>query len=97
MVLLVGLVMVGKVNNMLNVVFVVELELLDIYCIVGCEGLIFVWYVYDGLIYKDLNSGEFLLVLVESWICFDFMMIEFMLCQGVKFYDGMNFIVEDVV
>lgn len=95
--LLAGPAMAGKADNTLNVAFGAEPEPLDTYRIAGREGLILARHVYDGLIYKDLNSGEFLPALAESWTRPDPMTIEFKLRQGVKFHDGTDFTAEDVV
>ncbi|MDO5603577.1 MAG: ABC transporter substrate-binding protein [Paracoccus sp. (in: a-proteobacteria)] len=95
--MLTGPAQAGKADNTLNIAFAAEPEPLDTYKIAGREGLILARHVYDGLIYKDLNSGEFLPALAESWSRPDPMTIEFRLRQGVKFHNGADFSAEDVL
>lgn len=89
--------MAGKADNTLNVAFALEPEPLDTYKIAGREGLILARHVYDGLVYKDLATGEFKGALAESWSRPDPMTIEFKLRTGVKFHNGADFSANDVV
>ncbi len=95
--LLAGPALAGKADNTLNVAFAAEPEPLDTYKIAGREGLILARHVYDGLVYKDMATGEFLPALAESWTRPDPMTIEFKLRQGVKFHNGADFTADDVV
>jgi peptide/nickel transport system substrate-binding protein len=89
--------MAGKADNTLNVAFAAEPEPLDTYKIAGRQGLILARHVYDGLIYKDLNTGEFLPALAESWSQPEDGVMEFKLRQGVTFHNGAAFTADDVV
>ena len=48
--------MAGKADDTLNAAFALEPEALDTYKIAGREGLILARHIYDGLLYKDLDS-----------------------------------------
>ncbi|MEX1236463.1 MAG: ABC transporter substrate-binding protein [Roseovarius sp.] len=89
--------MAGKDNNTLNVAFSAEPEPLDTYKIAGREGLILARHIYDGLLYKDLDTGEIMPALAESWEFTDTLTMEFTLRQGVKFHNGADFTADDVV
>ncbi|MET1416593.1 ABC transporter substrate-binding protein [Roseibium sp. HPY-6] len=87
----------GKDDNTLNVAFAAEPEPLDTYKIAGREGLILTRHIYDGLLYKDLDTGEILPALAESWEFTGPLTIEFTLRKGVKFHNGAAFSADDVV
>ena len=87
----------GKADNTLNVAFALEPEPLDAYKIAGREGLILARHVYDGLVYKEIGTGEFKGALAESWFRPDPITIEFKLRTGVKFHNGADFSADDVV
>ncbi|WFE89886.1 ABC transporter substrate-binding protein [Roseibium porphyridii] len=87
----------GKAENTLNVAFAAEPEPLDTYKIAGREGLILARHIYDGLLYKDLDTGEFKPALAESWEFTGPLTMEFDLRQGVKFHNGADFTADDVV
>ncbi|UTW12028.1 ABC transporter substrate-binding protein [Marinobacterium rhizophilum] len=87
----------SKAEDTLNVAFSSEPEALDTYKIAGREGLILSRHIYDGLLYKDLDTGEFKPALAESWAFTDPMTIEFKLRQGVKFHNGADFSADDVL
>lgn len=86
-----------KANNTLNVAFAAEPEPLDTYRIAGREGLILARHIYDGLLYKNLDTGEIVPALAENWEFTGPLTLEFNLRQGVKFHDGSDFTAEDVV
>ncbi|WP_138466943.1 ABC transporter substrate-binding protein [Poseidonocella sp. HB161398] len=86
-----------KAGNTLNVAFAAEPEPLDPYKIAGRQGLILARHVFDGLVYKDLDSGTFLPALAESWSRPEPMVLEFKLRQGVTFHNGAAFTADDVV
>nr|WP_067290644.1 ABC transporter substrate-binding protein [Marinobacterium profundum] len=87
----------GKTDDTLNVAFSAEPEALDTYKIAGREGLILARHLYDGLLYKDLDTGEFKPALAESWEFTDPLTIELKLRQGVKFHNGASFSADDVL
>jgi peptide/nickel transport system substrate-binding protein len=87
----------GKSDDTLNVAFAGEVEPLDNYKIAGREGLILVRHVFDGLLYKDLDTGEIKPALAKSWRFVDPTTMEFELREGVKFHNGAAFNADDVV
>lgn len=93
----VGPALADKASNTLNVAFSAEPEPLDTYKIAGREGLILARHVYDGLLYKDLESGTFKPALAESWEQTGPLTMEFTLRKGVKFHNGADFTADDVV
>ncbi|MFT3689594.1 ABC transporter substrate-binding protein [Paenirhodobacter sp.] len=86
-----------KASDTLNVAFALEPEPLDTYKIAGREGLILARHVYDGLVYKDMDSGTFKGLLAESWSQPDPLTMEFILRKGVTFHNGAAFTADDVV
>ncbi|RWR07330.1 ABC transporter substrate-binding protein [Paenirhodobacter populi] len=90
-------VMANKADDTLNVAFALEPEPLDTYKIAGREGLILARHVYDGLIYKDMDTGTFKGLLAESWTQPDPLTMEFKLRQDVTFHNGAHFGADDVV
>ncbi|MBY6005251.1 ABC transporter substrate-binding protein [Salipiger bermudensis] len=86
-----------KASNTLNVAFAAEPEPLDTYKIAGRQGLILARHIYDGLLYKNLDTGEIVPALAESWEFTGPLTMEFTLRQGVKFHNGADFTADDVV
>ena len=86
-----------KASNTLNVAFAAEPEPLDTYKIAGRQGLILARHIYDGLLYKNLDTGEIVPALAESWEFTGPLTMEFTLRQGVKFHNGADFTAADVV
>jgi peptide/nickel transport system substrate-binding protein len=86
-----------KASNTLNVAFAAEPEPLDTYKIAGREGLILARHIYDGLLYKNLDTGEIVPALAESWEFTGPLTMEFTLRQGVTFHNGAEFSADDVV
>lgn len=87
----------GKADDTLNVAFALEPEALDTYKIAGREGLILARHIYDGLLYKDLDTGEIKPALASAWRLVDPMTMEFDLREGVTFHNGAKFSADDVV
>ena len=73
----------GKSDDTLNAAFAAEPEPLDNYKIAGREGLILARHVFDGLLYKDLDTGEIKPALAKAWRFADPMTMEFDLREGV--------------
>ena len=86
-----------KASNTLNVAFAAEPEPLDTYKIAGRQGLILARHIYDGLLYKNLDTGEIVPALAESWEFTGPLTMEFTLRQGVKFHNGADLTADDVV
>ncbi|GAB5378305.1 MAG: ABC transporter substrate-binding protein [Acuticoccus sp.] len=87
----------GKADDTLNVAFAAEPEPLDTYKIAGRQGLILTRHVYDGLLYKNLDTGEIVPALAASWERTGPLTMEFTLREGVTFHDGTAFDADDVV
>ncbi|MEM8852189.1 MAG: ABC transporter substrate-binding protein [Pseudomonadota bacterium] len=87
----------GKADDTLNVAFAAEPEPLDTYKIAGRQGLILARHVYDGLLYKDLDTGEIVPALAKSWERTGPLTMEFDLREGVTFHNGAAFSADDVV
>lgn len=87
----------GKNDDTLNVAFSSEPEALDTYKIAGREGLIIARHIYDGLLYKDLDTNEIKPALAESWKFIDPLTMEFSIRKGVKFHNGADLTATDVV
>jgi peptide/nickel transport system substrate-binding protein len=87
----------GKADDTLNVAFALEPEALDAYKIAGREGLILARHIYDGLLYKDLDTGEIKPALATAWRVVDASTMEFDLREGVVFHNGAKFTADDVV
>jgi peptide/nickel transport system substrate-binding protein len=87
----------GKADDTLNAAFALEPEALDTYKIAGREGLILARHIYDGLLYKDLDTGEIKPALAKAWRFVDPTTMEFDLREGVTFHNGAKFTADDVV
>jgi peptide/nickel transport system substrate-binding protein len=87
----------GKADDTLNIAFSEEITTLDQYKELAREGLILGRLVYDGLVNKDLKTGEFRPELAESYKYIDDKTIDFKLRQGVKFHNGQTMTADDVV
>ena len=61
------------------------------------EGVILGRLIWDTLIYRDPDSGEYKPMLAKSWKQVDNKTIDFELNQGVKFHDGNEFTADDAV
>src|SRR4051794_38132385 len=81
----------GQSDNTLNAAFALEPEAPDTYKIAGREGLILSRHLYDGLLYKDLDTGEIKPALAKAWRVVDPMTMEFDLREGVVFHNGAKF------
>ena len=86
-----------KADDTLNVAFTKELENVDSYFNSSREGVVLQRAVWDGLIYRDPVSNEYMGNLATEWEWIDDTTIEFKLREGVKFHDGSDFTTDDVV
>lgn len=86
-----------KASGTLNVAFTKELENVDSYFNSSREGVVLQRAVWDGLIYRDLVTGEYKGNLATSWKWIDDLTLEFELREGVKFHNGEPFTADDVV
>ncbi|WP_093421126.1 ABC transporter substrate-binding protein [Tranquillimonas alkanivorans] len=86
-----------KASNTLNVAFTKELENVDSYFNSSREGVVLQRAVWDGLIYRDPETNEYVGNLAESWEWIDDTTLEFKLREGVTFHNGEPFNADDVV
>ncbi|MCA0964180.1 ABC transporter substrate-binding protein [Salipiger bermudensis] len=86
-----------KASGTLNVAFTKELENVDSYFNSSREGVVLQRAVWDGLIYRDPETNEYVGNLAESWEWVDDTTLEFKLREGVTFHNGEAFNADDVV
>ncbi|ETX16285.1 ABC transporter substrate-binding protein [Roseivivax halodurans JCM 10272] len=86
-----------KSDDTLNVAFTKELENVDSYFNSSREGVVLQRAVWDGLIYRDPETNEYVGNLATSWEWVDDTTLEFKLREGVTFHNGEPFNADDVV
>ena len=86
-----------KAKDTLNVAFTKELESVDSYMNSSREGVVMQRAIWDGLLYRDPDTGEYKGNLATSWKWIDDTTLELKLRQGVKFQNGEPFDADDVV
>lgn len=91
-----GMALAGKEDNTLNVAFTNEVATLDNYQESGREGLILARLLYDNLVSKNQETGEFEPELAESYELIGDDVIEFKIRSGVKFHNGETLTADDV-
>jgi len=96
-VLMPSLAQAGKADDTLNIAWGREQATLDYYFQNAREGIIVNRHVWDNLLYQDPKTGEFKGLLAESYKVIDDQTFEFVIRQGVKFHDGKELSVDDVV
>ncbi|GLQ05162.1 ABC transporter substrate-binding protein [Sneathiella chinensis] len=74
-----------------------EIATLDYYMSSGRSAIIMSHHIFDTLIYKDTQSGEFVPALAESFEFENETTLKFVMRDGVKFHDGSDLTAEDVV
>lgn len=87
----------GKADDTISIAFSKELEHIDPYFNTAREGVLLGNAVWDGLLYRDPKSGQYVGNLATSWSWVDSTTLEFTLRQGVKFHNGASFDADDVV
>ncbi|ASM74731.1 heme-binding protein A (plasmid) [Pseudosulfitobacter pseudonitzschiae] len=86
-----------KTDDTLRLAFLKELESVDNYYNSAREGILVTRAVWDGLLYRDPNTGEFKGNLATEWKWIDDVTVEFKLREGVTFHNGETFNADDVV
>ncbi|MBK0398528.1 ABC transporter substrate-binding protein [Limibaculum sp. M0105] len=86
-----------KASDTLNVAFTKELENVDSYFNSSREGVVMQRAVWDGLIYRDPSTNEYIGNLATEWNWIDDLTLELKLREGVKFHNGEPFNADDVV
>lgn len=61
------------------------------------EGIVIAHHIWDGLLHRDSETGEFLPHLAESYEFIDDTTLEFVLREGITFHNGAEFTADDVV
>lgn len=87
----------GKADDTISIAFSKELEHIDPYFNTAREGVLLGNAVWDGLLYRDPKSGQYVGNLATSWSWVDSTTLELTLRQGVKFHNGASFDADDVV
>ncbi|QFT59485.1 Glutathione-binding protein GsiB precursor [Sulfitobacter sp. THAF37] len=86
-----------KSDDTLRLAFLKELESVDNYFNSAREGILISRAVWDGLLYRDPDTGEFKGNLATEWTWIDDVTIELKLREGVTFHNGEPFNADDVV
>ena len=86
-----------KASDTVNMAYLKELESADVYFNTAREGLLLNHSVWDGLLYRDPETGEYKGNLATEWKWVDDKTLEFKLREGVKFHNGEPFNADDVV
>ena len=87
----------GASDNSLTVAFARELESLDAYMNTDRDGITLARHIWDGLVYRDQKTGEYVGNLATGWSWIDNTTLEFKLRKGVVFHNGEAFNADDVV
>lgn len=87
----------GKSDDTLNVAFNAEIATLDYFKETARPGLIMGRQIYDTLLDKNLDTGEFVPNLAASYRVVDDRTLEFKIKPNIKFHDGSILSVDDVV
>ncbi|WP_298719639.1 ABC transporter substrate-binding protein [uncultured Oceanisphaera sp.] len=87
----------GKAENSMVVAINKEIQSLDSLYSTSRESLILSHLLSDQLVSVDPTTGEYMPALAESFSFVDPSTIEFVIREGVKFHDGSDLTVEDVV
>lgn len=87
----------GKVDDTLHIAFSKELEHVDPYFNTAREGVLMGAAVWDGLLYRDPKTGNYVGNLATGWSWEDPTTLELILREGVKFHNGEPFDADDVV
>lgn len=86
-----------KGADTLNMAFQRELESVDVYFNSAREGILLARAVWDSLLYRDPETGEYQGNLATEWRWVDDVTMEFKLREGVSFHNGEPFNADDVV
>jgi peptide/nickel transport system substrate-binding protein len=92
-----GSALAGKADDTLNISFTKELENVDGYFNSSREGVIMQRTVWDSLLYRDPETGEYKGNLATDWKWVDDVTLDLDLRKGVKFHNGADFTADDVV
>ena len=86
-----------KSNDTLNIAIDTELESIDNYHNTAREGIVISRMIWDGLLYRDPVTNEYIPNLATSYEWIDSKTIQFNLRSDVNFHNGEKFDADDVV
>lgn len=86
-----------KEDNSINAAFGDEVATLDSYMATGREGLVLARLLYDGLVSKNHETGEFVPEIASSYEFVSDTEIDFVIRDDIKFHNGETLTVDDVV
>lgn len=92
-----GMAWAGPHDDTLRISLTRAPEMLDPYFNNIREGVILAHHVWDHLIERDPDSGQYLPSLAQSWRWIDERTLEFDLRDGIEFHNGEPFDADDVV
>ena len=92
-----GQALANKADDTLRTAFTKELESVDFYQNSAREGVLISRQLWDGLLYRDQATGDYVGNLATSWKWVDNTTLELKLREGVKFHNGEDFDADDVV
>lgn len=87
----------GKADDTLNIVWERELENVDFYFNTAREGIIFSRLTWDGLLYRDPKTMEYVPLIAKSYKWVNDLTLEFELREGITFHNGEELDADDVV
>ena len=87
----------GKSDDTVYVAFTKEVENIDSYFNSSREGVLLQRTIWDGLIYRDPETGKYSGNLATEWKWVDDVTLELKLREDVKFHNGEEFDADDVV
>ena len=87
----------GKADDTMNIAWDRELPNADYYFNNSREGIVVNRMIWDNLVYRDPDTGEFKGLLAESFEIVNDTTFEFKLRKGVTFHNGEEFDAGDVV
>lgn len=87
----------NRADDTVRIAFAKELDNADIYFSSARESTIFGYAVFDPLVERDPETGEWVGNLAESFEWVDDLTLEFTLRQGITFHNGEAFDADDVV
>src|SRR5216683_7427875 len=87
----------AKRDNSIRVASYQVADIIDPYFNTSLITTILAQQIWDTLVYRDPQTGEFKGALAASWRRLDDRTIEFKLRQGIKFHNGAAFDADDVV
>jgi peptide/nickel transport system substrate-binding protein len=87
----------GKADDTLNIVWERELENVDSYFNTAREGIIVNRLTWDGLLYRDPKTMDYVPLIAKSFKWVDDTTLEFELREGLTFHNGEELDADDVV